>query len=299
VVIAVVIAVAGGGGDADLTATAPDTTRPTAATTAPSTTGRPATTTSVAATTTMPETTSPPTVVLPDWVGAVTATRDALAGLRAQDLVVAPVPYDRDDYDNGGWDDPDGDCRTIRHDILERDSLEPVTFDDTGCYVDAGHWIDAWSLQDLFTGQDSTIDHVVPLSNAHVMGAWNWDSDTKRRFANDTDPSALAVVSQATNSAKGNSTPDTWKPPQPVTWCRYAIDWIRTKARWGLAVTDTERTALDTMLDTCDQPDSLGPQPATIDTPIATAAVATTTPPPPATSPPPARPSTSRQTTAS
>ena len=175
---------------------------------------------------------------------------DGLAIL-APDAAPAP-PYERDDYDAGGWLDFDSDCQSTRHEVLQRESLTEVTFDESGCFVEEGRWIDAWSLEELDTAEEATIDHVVPLSHAHAMGAWAWDEDTKHRFANDEDPTALVVVSQPTNSAKGNSPPEQWLPPEESTWCRYATSWVRTKDRWDLAVTSAEKQTLERVLSDCD-----------------------------------------------
>ena len=183
----------------------------------------------------------------------VEETAQLLEGLAVlqQDEAPAP-PYERDDYDAGGWLDFDGDCQSTRHEVLQRESLTEVTFDASGCFVEEGRWIDAWSLEELDTAGEATIDHVVPLSHAHAMGAWMWDEDTKNRFANDEDPTALVVVSQSTNSAKGNTPPEEWLPPEESTWCRYADSWVRTKDRWDLAVTDGEKQALERVLSDCD-----------------------------------------------
>jgi len=41
------------------------------------------------------------------------------------------------------------------------------------------------------------------------------------------------------------------------------VDWIAVKYRWSLGVTEVERGALDEMLATCDEPESLGADPTT------------------------------------
>ena len=182
----------------------------------------------------------------------VDATRllDGLVVL-APDPTTATPPYERDDYDAGGWLDFDSDCQSTRHEVLQRESLTDVTFDESGCFVEEGRWIDAWSLEELDTVGEATIDHVVPLSHAHAMGAWAWDEDTRHRFANDEDPTALVVVSQSTNSAKGNKPPEQWLPPEESAWCRYATSWVRTKDRWDLAVTGAEKQTLERVLSEC------------------------------------------------
>ena len=179
-------------------------------------------------------------------------TAELLDGLAVLQPDAAPAPpYERDDYDAGGWLDFDSDCQSTRHEMLQRESLTEVTFDESGCFVEEGRWIDAWSGEVLRTAEEATIDHVVPLSHAHAMGAWMWDEDTKHRFANDEDPTALVVVSQPTNSAKGNSPPEEWLPPEESTWCRYADSWVRTKDRWDLPVTVVEKRALESVLGEC------------------------------------------------
>ena len=60
--------------------------------------------------------------------------------------------------------------------------------------------------------------------------------------------------------------PDVWRPASRSLWCASAVDWIAVKQRWSLGVTADERAALTEMLDTCDEADSVGADPAT--TPI-------------------------------
>lgn len=53
------------------------------------------------------------------------------------------------------------------------------------------------------------------------------------------------------NSAKGDKSPDAWKPPLSSFYCTYAKSWVQVKSYWALTVTAAEKTALTSMLNTC------------------------------------------------
>ncbi len=101
-----------------------------------------------------------------------------------------------------------------------------------------------------------TIDHIVPLSHIHEVGAWDWADQSRQQAASDIGYlAAYEVVGQAVNSAKANSGPDVWRPLRQESWCRYAVAWVGFKHRWGLPLaSEAERQALTEMLDTCAQP---------------------------------------------
>ena len=50
--------------------------------------------------------------------------------------------YDRGHW--GGWRDADRDCLNTRHEVLEEESLVPVTFSADGCKVISGRWDDPY-----------------------------------------------------------------------------------------------------------------------------------------------------------
>ncbi len=185
--------------------------------------------------------------------------------------LAAPVDFNADDY--AQWSDADNDCRDRRTDELLAESNGPVGMSDDGCAVLTGAWSDPWSGAEITGAEEAAIDHIIPLTHAHAAGAWAWDTATKQRFANDLDPAALRVVSRQTLEAKGASAPPDWRPDQQASWCGYAIDWIRTKHRWGLAVSADERAALEQMLVTCGFADSTGPLRQTLSTPPAEASI--------------------------
>ncbi|KAG5923901.1 hypothetical protein E4U42_004793 [Claviceps africana] len=95
------------------------------------------------------------------------------------------------------------------------------------------------------------IDHMVPLKNAWISGASSWTTDRRRDFANDITRPQLWAVSAHSNRAKSDEGPDLWKPPLQDFWCTYSKSWIQVKSHYGLTVTDEEKDALSSMLDTC------------------------------------------------
>jgi hypothetical protein len=205
----------------------------------------------IADTTTSASTTSTaPTSISP----ADESLREVLAELGGL-VVVDPDPrrpsYDRDTYQPEGWADLDGDCISGRHEVLITQSAVSVQMTSSGCSVDTGSWTDPYTGTVVTAANDITIDHVVPLSEAHRAGAWRWDSATKIAFANDETPGALLAVVGSVNQAKGDKTPDKWLPPRQEYHCAYAANWVATKARWQLSVTRSEATTLTQILSSC------------------------------------------------
>lgn len=199
---------------------------------------------------TVPTRTVAATTITQVTIGTASWAKDQLATLPTIQGP-APVPYDRDDYDN--WLDVDDDCQSARHEVLIAESTTQVTF--TGpdeCKVESGHWVDPYSGQTMSLASEASIDHVVSLANAHHSGAWQWPQAVKQAFGSDIgDPAVLAVSATAVNSSKGSAPPDEWMPQTPEARCAYAIAWIRIKARWQLGVTNLERAALNEELDIC------------------------------------------------
>jgi hypothetical protein len=73
----------------------------------------------------------------------------------------------------------------------------------------------------------------------------------REAFANDLVNPELFAVSRSVNRAKGDQSPDQWRPPNTRSWCAYARSWITVKHEWDLSVTRAERSALRDMLTFC------------------------------------------------
>ncbi|MBY0453165.1 MAG: hypothetical protein K2P92_09025, partial [Bdellovibrionaceae bacterium] len=87
----------------------------------------------------------------------------------------------------GRWiNDPNDDvCYNTRALVLMRDSHKDVTFADTDkCNVITGQWKDDYTGQTFTAREDIQIDHLVPLKNAYVSGAYKWSFKARCLYAN-------------------------------------------------------------------------------------------------------------------
>ena len=174
-------------------------------------------------------------------------------------ITVAPVPEGIPEYDRGDWRhwvDADGDCQDARQEVLIAESLVSVTFEtDRKCRVETGRWYGAFTAVYADDPGDLDIDHMVPLKNAHLSGAWAWNPAMKEEYANYLeDPDHLIAVASRANRSKGAKGPEEWGPPEQSYWCDYATDWAEIKAWWELTMTDAEAEAVVEMLGTCERP---------------------------------------------
>ena len=162
-----------------------------------------------------------------------------------------PLQYQRTDWKH--WIDVDRDCQNTRHEVLQEESLVPVTFrTDQRCVVRSGLWLDPFTNSMITEARQLDVDHMVPLKNAHISGAWAWDRERRQDYANDmNDPSHLIAVTATANRGKGARGPEEWRPANTAYWCSYATDWKRIKTTWNLEITPAESEALKDMIQTC------------------------------------------------
>jgi uncharacterized protein DUF1524 len=167
--------------------------------------------------------------------------------------------YDRDKFGQPWSDDVDvagghNGCDT-RNDLLKarmvRITVKPGTHN---CVVLSGTLLDPYTGHSLSFNKSKNpaaiqIDHIVPLAEAWRSGASRWTADQRRNLAN--DPAELAPVDGKTNSAKGDSGPDSWRPPNRGAWCWYAQTYIVVKTRYHLTTQASEKDALGAMLKYC------------------------------------------------
>jgi hypothetical protein len=146
------------------------------------------------------------------------------------------------------WDMVSGACDT-RETVLKRDGRDVRT--SASCAAASGVWTSPYDGKTWTSASDVDIDHLVPLGNAWVSGAWAWSNDQRERFANDLQDPQLVAVTDNVNESKGDRSPDEWKPPLASFYCPYAEAWIRVKFVWQLSVTDAEKATLTSMLSTC------------------------------------------------
>lgn len=191
------------------------------------------TTTTPATTTSVPPTSVPSTTR--SWA-------EALAS------VAVAEPSDRDSYDRKRfrhWIDADSNRCDTRCEVLLREFRSDLP------QAPVGGWLSLYDGVTVSESSDLDVDHMVPLAEAWVSGAYRWDDQRREDFANDLTPGALLAVTASTNRSKSDRDPSEWLPPDRSSWCRYATDWVVTKYRWGLSVDPLEFTDLSQILQGC------------------------------------------------
>jgi len=162
-------------------------------------------------------------------------------------------PYQRRMYRH--WTDEDRDCQNTRQESLIGSATGALTYLDKGqCRVFAGDWSDPYTGLVFDNPLYLDIDHMVPLKEAHESGAWAWDADERRAFANELSPDGqLFAVQASANRKKGAKDPAEWMPSNEAFHVEYARAWINVKLRWNLTADANELYALRQILG--DDPD--------------------------------------------
>lgn len=163
-----------------------------------------------------------------------------------------PLPLPQEKYQRkehfGRWiNDPNDDtCMNTRARVLVRDSHSNVTYKaPRQCVVQAGQWHDPYADQEITEARYIQIDHMVPLKNAYVMGAWEWDFQTRCLFANyENFLPHLVSANSHENMSKGDRGPDEYLPPNESFRCEYVRNWVAVKSIWKLKMTRAEVDAI-------------------------------------------------------
>ncbi|UNO44098.1 HNH endonuclease family protein [Streptomyces sp. MST-110588] len=159
--------------------------------------------------------------------------------------------YERDRFGHAWMDTADGvplarnGCDT-RNDLLKLHGRNVRFRAGSDCVVVS------MDLYDPYTGKDIAwkkakaaevqIDHVVPLSYAWQMGAARWTKEKRQRLANDV--LNLLPVSGSTNSAKRDSGPASWLPPNKAVRCSYAVRFSQVAEKYELPVTAADKSMM-------------------------------------------------------
>jgi hypothetical protein len=149
--------------------------------------------------------------------------------------VVMPE-YDRKEFIH--WIDEDRDCQNTRQEVLIE---EAIVIDTNVCTVKYGLWYCLYDDTLIYKASNMDIDHVVPLKNAWISGAWKWSKKKKKMFANYLlDGEHLIAVSSRSNRSKGSKSPDQWMPRNKNIHKQYLMAWCKIKVKWGLTASKDE-----------------------------------------------------------
>ncbi|RJQ76546.1 HNH endonuclease [Pseudonocardiaceae bacterium YIM PH 21723] len=154
--------------------------------------------------------------------------------------------YSREKFKH--WITISGSCDT-RETVLKRDGSNVVT--NSSCSATSGSWFSPYDGATWTAASDVDIDHVVPLSEAWKSGASGWTDQRRQDFANDLSRPQLIAVTDNVNQAKGDKDPAAWKPPLTSYYCTYAKMWVTVKNYYGLTAQPAEKSALQSMLNSC------------------------------------------------
>ncbi|MFC4016425.1 DUF1524 domain-containing protein [Micromonospora sp. GCM10011542] len=154
--------------------------------------------------------------------------------------------YSRDLFPH--WITISGTCNT-REQVLKRDGTSVVV--DSSCAATSGRWYSPYDGATWSAAADVDVDHVVPLAEAWRSGANSWTTSRRQSFANDLTRPQLIAVTDNVNQAKGDQDPSTWQPPLSSYRCTYSKMWITVKYSWSLTLQSSEKSALQSMLNTC------------------------------------------------
>lgn len=94
---------------------------------------------------------------------------------------------------------------------------------------------------------ETTVEHVVALSEAHDSGLCSADRGTRTRFANDM--ANLTLARPDINKSKGGRDAAEWMPEENRCW--FAATVVGVRRAYGLTVDRAEAEALEAVLDLC------------------------------------------------
>ena len=186
-----------------------------------------------------------PADATPPGIPSTSAAKTQLAALTVASSTHTTT-YNRDLFPH--WITISGTCNT-RETVLKRDGSSVLV--SSACASTSGNWYSPYDGATWTAASDVDIDHMVPLKNAWISGAWAWTTSKRQSFANDLSNPQLIAVTDNVNQSKSDQSPDTWKPPRTGYYCTYAKMWTRVKYVWSLTITSAEKSALTSMLATC------------------------------------------------
>lgn len=152
--------------------------------------------------------------------------------------IYAIPKYNRKEYKQ--WVDEDKDGLNTRMEVLIEENIGKLVLSNNR--VISGLWYDYFTDQYFTKASDLSIDHFIPLKEAHLSGSWKWSLEKKEQFANYLEnTNHLIAVSFRVNSSKGAKTPCDWMPPNKKYYQTYINNWEELKKEWGLEISTKEK----------------------------------------------------------
>lgn len=198
----------------------------------------------------------------PDYYQIKEDPRVAVVDLMNFAHVNSAFPYPTVAYNRkaqfGTWINYPGDqaCLNTRNKVLLRESKSTVTYTPDGCAVQTGQWDDPYTGTEFTSTRDIQIDHFVPLKNAYMTGAFEWDQPKRCLYANYMGNAFhLLAVNGTQNMIKGDNSPAAYVPPNKNYSCQYLKQWLQVKVIWGLRLTPAEIAGIQKEFDAdgCDR----------------------------------------------
>lgn len=189
----------------------------------------------------------------PEWMTQIKAVVLSLLQFTHHDEAYGDVsePYSRQAH-FGTWirDKSDGTCYNTRAKVLIRDSKTEVAFNSRGCTVVSGNWDEPYTGREVYQASDIQIDHLVPLKNAYLSGAYKWNYSKRCLYANFMGNAFHLIAADASqNMKKGDRTPEGFMPQNSAYACSYLAQWLKIKLIWNLGLTPSEKEGVVSLVE--------------------------------------------------
>lgn len=195
-----------------------------------------------------------PLDLLPSHTTSASGQLDLLKwNVASEDPPLPTIPYNRREQ-FGTWINPSRDpaaCLDVRNLVLVRDSAAPVRMrEQAPCKVGSGQWNDPYTTRSFAQSHEVQIDHVVPLKDAFINGAWKWNYQARCLYANYMGfRNHLIPVEGQENMQKSDRAPDRYMPPNQSFRCQYLKIWLSVKLIWRLGMQREEARTIKKLVE--------------------------------------------------
>lgn len=146
------------------------------------------------------------------------------------------------------WLDEDGDCQKTDVEVLIRDALNLIHWNDPeACTIRDGEWGN-WATGGIVNGGSAWVVPVVTPDQAMKSGAESWGREQQLAFINDMDN--LVVMDIYTAAERNVLGPESWLPYEPLR-CTYIDRWVTIKSRYALSMSEAEQKTVQSIQDAC------------------------------------------------